>query len=230
MSQLYFKAFFDLLETVEELSHEEVGRLFLACLEYGKTGVAPQLPGNERFVFPGIRAQIDRDRNSYTTRCEANRKNGEKGGRPAKVKETEKNQGKRKNPIGYFETEKSQDKEKDKEKEYIPPLPPTGDEADTSFETFYSAYPKKRARRDAEKAWAKLKPDEALLETIMQALEAEKQSPDWQKNNGQFIPYPASWLNGRRWEDQPARASPPRPAVFEDDLPEELFAFYGGAQ
>ena len=70
------------------------------------------------------------------------------------------------------------------------------------FQTFYDSYPKKRGKQAAERAFLKLKPDTDLFRQIMVALEAQKKSPDWQKEGGQYIPYPATWLNGRRWEDE----------------------------
>jgi len=76
------------------------------------------------------------------------------------------------------------------------------------FNTFWQAYPKKRSKGDAIKAWAKLKPDEELFERIMQGLEKAKSSYDWQKDGGQYIPYPATWLNATGWEDE---YTPPRP-------------------
>ena len=38
--------------------------------------------------------------------------------------------------------------------------------------------------------------------TVKKALEAQKASFDWQKENGRYIPLPATWLNGKRWEDE----------------------------
>lgn len=70
------------------------------------------------------------------------------------------------------------------------------------FDEFWKAYPKKVAKTAAQKAWDKLKPDQSLQETILQAVNAAKNSRSWTKDNGQYIPYPASWLNGRRWEDE----------------------------
>jgi len=72
---------------------------------------------------------------------------------------------------------------------------------DPGFIAFWSAYPKKRSKGDAEKAWAKLKPDNELAERIMTALRQAKTSPDWVRDAGRYIPHPASWLNGKRWED-----------------------------
>lgn len=70
------------------------------------------------------------------------------------------------------------------------------------FRIFYSAYPKKRARGNAERAWKKLNPDADLQGIILTTLEKQKRSEDWRKDGGKFIPYPATWLNGRRWEDE----------------------------
>jgi phage replication O-like protein O len=72
------------------------------------------------------------------------------------------------------------------------------------FGRFYDAYPKKRNRAQAEKAFAKLKPDDSLLQIMLEAVEVAKSSrDDWRKDGGQFIPYAASWLNARGWEDEP---------------------------
>lgn len=69
------------------------------------------------------------------------------------------------------------------------------------FNEFWEEYPKKRAKEYARKAWMKLKPTEVLFNKIMTSVRAAKTSVDWTKDNGQFIPNPASWLNGGRWED-----------------------------
>jgi hypothetical protein len=70
------------------------------------------------------------------------------------------------------------------------------------FEVFWKAYPKKKNRGDAEKAWAKLKLGNGLFDHIMQAIKAACACRDWQKDGGAFIPYPASWLNAKGWQDE----------------------------
>jgi hypothetical protein len=70
------------------------------------------------------------------------------------------------------------------------------------FERFWKEYPKKKAKKEAIKAWNKIKLDELLLKRIMDCLEKHKASKDWKKDGGQFIPYPATWLNGERWNDE----------------------------
>ena len=69
------------------------------------------------------------------------------------------------------------------------------------FENFWKAYPKKVGKDAARKAFAKRKPDDGLLSSMLAALDAQARSPDWQKDGGQFIPHPATWLNQGRWED-----------------------------
>ncbi len=71
-----------------------------------------------------------------------------------------------------------------------------------SFNTFWNSYPKKTAKQAAIKAFNKINPDELLLEIILSSLDKFKQSEQWTKDSGQFIPFPATWLNGRRWEDE----------------------------
>lgn len=71
----YFCAYHSYLDSMEELNDTERGRLFTACLIYSKTGEAPQLRGNERFVFPTLKAQIDRDKATYDSRCKKNSDN-----------------------------------------------------------------------------------------------------------------------------------------------------------
>ncbi len=93
---------------------------------------------------------------------------------------------------------------KDNKETKNPPLPPKGD-AD-GFESFWQAYPRKTAKQAALKAWNKLKPDADLQQAILSALEQQKRSVQWQKDGGQFIPYPATWLNGSRWEDAQEQA------------------------
>lgn len=70
-----------------------------------------------------------------------------------------------------------------------------------SFDRFWSAYPKRRSKGAAEKAWQKLAPDEQLEDTILRALERAKTSVDWLKEGGKYVPYPATWLNAKGWED-----------------------------
>lgn len=74
------------------------------------------------------------------------------------------------------------------------------------FEAFWNAYPRKAARAEAERAWTRLAPDGELAGRIVAAVAAHNRTPQWTRDGGQYIPYPAKWLDGRRFED-PAEAS-----------------------
>ena len=71
-----------------------------------------------------------------------------------------------------------------------------------SFDAFWSAYPKKRSKGQALNAWRKLSPDEQLTARIIAAVEQAKTQDDWRKEQGKYIPHPATWLNARGWEDE----------------------------
>jgi hypothetical protein len=89
-----------------------------------------------------------------------------------------------------------------------------------SFGRFWAAYPKRKSKARAFKAWMKLKPSEQLVATIIAAIERATTSVQWTKEHGTYIPYPASWINDHAWEDeyqtgeiqgQPADANPLEP-------------------
>jgi hypothetical protein len=67
------------------------------------------------------------------------------------------------------------------------------------FEKFWTAYPRKEGKQKARSAFEKVT---VSLDVLLIALEAQKKSSQWTKDNGQFIPHAATWLNGKRWEDQ----------------------------
>jgi hypothetical protein len=70
------------------------------------------------------------------------------------------------------------------------------------FETFYTAYPKKKAPDKAWEAWKKRNGNMPSVKILLEAIEDQKKSPDWLKDGGQFIPHPATWLNQGRWADE----------------------------
>lgn len=94
---------------------------------------------------------------------------------------------------------------------------PMGNGADKSqllkgFDQFWKLYPKKKSRKDAVKAWEKLKPDAELRQTMLTALTSHCVSRDWTKDDGQYVPNAATWLNGEKWQDElkPASSSQSR--------------------
>ena len=72
---------------------------------------------------------------------------------------------------------------------------------DPFFWLFWQIYPRKIDKDRARRAWAKLKPDRTLSRAILEALRRWKLCDQWQEER--FIPHPATWLNGKRWEAVP---------------------------
>lgn len=166
----------DYLSKLTKFTDEEVGRLFRALMVYHATGEETKLEMRESIAFDFIREDIDRTESAYKAKCEKNREN-----RLTAINE-------RKRTItNVDERQPKQTKKK---------------ETSPWFERFWAAYPRHVNKPAAMRAFDKAKVDETLLETILKAIERQKGSAQWQENGGQFIPHPATWLNGKRWEDE----------------------------
>ncbi len=70
------------------------------------------------------------------------------------------------------------------------------------FDQFWKAYPNKNGKKDAERAWRGVCPPAALLAKILAAVTVQAQSEAWHKQGGMFVPLPATWLRGERWNDE----------------------------
>lgn len=75
-------------------------------------------------------------------------------------------------------------------------------DVESGFDIFWQGYPRKVGKQGALKAWIKLKPSCDLQKIIIEAVAFNKDSDQWQKDGGRYIPHPSTWLNGRRWEDE----------------------------
>lgn len=89
------------------------------------------------------------------------------------------------------------------ENESSPPVvPPKGAEMmPKGFDVFWQAYPKKVGKQAAQKSFAKAIKT-VSLQTLLAAVERQKRSLQWSRDNGQYIPNPATWLNQGRWDDE----------------------------
>lgn len=86
------------------------------------------------------------------------------------------------------------------------------------FEQFWSSYPCKVARLRAEKAFRTLAPDGDTFTLMLSGLERQKRSRQWHRDDGEYIPHPATWLNQHRWEDErpPSKAERQAAALAAD--------------
>lgn len=106
-------------------------------------------------------------------------------------------------------TRPSPREEKRREDKDNTPQPPTGGRQRRSdagdepegFGEFWSAYPRKVGKDAARKAFAKRKPDPELLAKMLAAVAIQAKSTQWQRDGGQYIPHPSTWLNEGRWND-----------------------------
>lgn len=131
MAMKYVKAYYDWLDAMDALSDGERGRLITAVLKYAQTGVAPSLTGAERYVFPSIKLQVDRDAESYEEISEKRKKAGKSGGRPkkhlqangSKCKQMKANESK---CFQDKDQDKDQDQDQDKDKDQDKNIAPKG--------------------------------------------------------------------------------------------------------
>lgn len=126
----------------EPYSDAEVGRLVRAMMKYKWSGAVPKFNGNERFVWPAIKRDIDAAAERIANKAKTNSQNGAKGGRPKKADASGENP---ENPNLFEETPKSErfsekpkeaiekEREMEKEKESsssLPPPPEAGTQAE----------------------------------------------------------------------------------------------------
>jgi DNA-binding MarR family transcriptional regulator len=74
-----------------------------------------------------------------------------------------------------------------------------------AFNRFYQGFPRRVAKQKGRDAWLKLSPGAELITVIMAAV--ERYAAEVRGTELKFIPHPATWLNGRRWEDEPAEGN-----------------------
>jgi hypothetical protein len=75
-------------------------------------------------------------------------------------------------------------------------------ECSEEFKRFWKAFPRKVGKGAAWKVFSKIDPNDELVDKMIETVADWKKSKDWIKDGGQFIPYPATWLNQERWEDE----------------------------
>lgn len=117
MAVEYFCAYHSYLDALEPLTDAERGRLFVACLKYSKSGEVEHLSGNERFVFPVFRGQIDRDNAKYANKCKKQTDNVNKRWNKKDTNDTTVYDGIPNVPSYENHTDDTKEKEKEKAKE-----------------------------------------------------------------------------------------------------------------
>ena len=84
------------------------------------------------------------------------------------------------------------------------------------FDEFWKAYPRKTAKGGARKAFVKaLK--KTTVDVLISAVEEQKYQEEWTKDDGKYIPHPATWLNNERWEDEVTGVRKPKKEIEDID-------------
>ena len=151
-----------------------------------------------------IQGRVMHEIANYEHKGDIARVNGKAGGRPKKPIETQ--------VVILDNPEVTQTKAKSLTHKPInsiiktPPTPTKINFLDNGFLEFWFSYPKKTGKDKALQAWMKKKPK---VDDVLTALNWQKQSEQWQKEKGQFIPNPATYLNEGRWQDEPTSEGAP---------------------
>jgi uncharacterized protein YdaU (DUF1376 family) len=146
---------------------------------------------------------------------ELNSEKGKLGGRPKKGRAKAE-----KNPAAFSRLSEPEAEQKPsqtpdsrlqtKGEPPLPPLPPDGgddgEKPPDPFAAFWAAYPRKVGKEAARKAWLRLPRPADTLRTVLAALQWQRECDQWTRDNGQFVPNPATYLRQQRWLDEPPRA------------------------
>ena len=206
----------DIISTFENLSDEEAGRLIKHYLRY-VNDMNPEPPDRiTQIAFEPIKQQLKRDLVKWECEREERVKAGKLGGlksgeaRRTKLKQTQANEA---SALKSKQTQANEavnvtvnvndtvtsanadfgqpQKQKRKKTEVTP-----------EFERFWQIYPNKKSKKAAFEAWQKMNIDTEMIEKIIKSVNIQLKSHDWTKDGGQYIPHPATWLNGERWNDE----------------------------
>jgi len=224
-------------DAIDELSDQDAGQLFKQLLKYNITGNYEKQGQVIDVMFKMMKPFIDDNKEAYKRKCSINKVNGSQGGRPTN-QEAKKPNGYSENRTVIDETErllnkpsaakKSKEEYSKEEKENN-----TNAQIDEDFDNFWNAYQRKVAKGDARKAWKALKPTEELAFQIIESVKQQALLEDWQKDNGKFIPYPATWLRAERWNDEILGEEydpEPKQLLSEDEIAEVLWGHLSPAQ
>lgn len=219
----YLQLYPQTIELVKRYKEDQRCRLYEAMAFYAFTGAEPTWPEDaaEWLIWEALKQTVDRaDKKVNQNKRNANRKeeeDSEPERNEAKPSETERTEANPSEPERTEANRNESDNHKPKtithetinqeiKKDGLTPPKPPAKKAEDDFAMFWAVYPKKQDKQNALKAWKKLNPDTQTLRKIILAIQAQRASPQWQKDGGQYIPMPSTWLNGHRWEDQPIQA------------------------
>lgn len=210
-----FIVYYEWEEMFGYMSDKQIADMLRAMFSYAKRGEMPEFSNpllNSNFCV--MKYAIDRDSEKYIDKCNKNKE------KAMKRWEKEKCNSIKNMPLHkiYADNDNNNNNNNDKDNDNnndndisnistsSSPTARVGDSKSgysEDFLEFWGAYPKKIGKGAAYKIYLKLKLTNKEKAEIITALKWQRNSDQWLKQNGQFIPYPATYLNQRRWEDEP---------------------------
>ena len=196
----FFRSYLESAKALE--TKEEQADFLLAICEYGLNGIVPEKKkGSVAATFAAVKPNLD----TSLARARAGSAGGSSSKGEANESDSEADKSKEEANASKGEANESDSEAiKNKEveegtqnKEFIKPIR----RIDMDFDTFWSEYPKKVGKGAAKKAFEKAR-KKASIETLVTAVRRQKCGSQWTKDDGQYIPNPATWLNQERWEDE----------------------------
>ena len=191
----FFKSYYE--SSLDLATDEERLSLYTAIFEYAFNGKTTNISGPARAVFLMAKPVIDTSikkalagakggkskNNNAGSKTEANGKqNGSKTEANGKQNKSDKDIGEGK--------ESGEEKESREGKEY-----------ESMFEVFWEAFPRKIGKLQAKKEYIKALGNGIDAQVIIDAVKKQKNSEEWNKENGKYVPSPTRWLLEGRWDD-----------------------------
>ena len=198
----FFRSYWD---AIKALKDDDRLSFYDAIFNYSFDAVEPELGGALAGMWTLMKPNVDKSitRAAAGKITKSNRNQTESNRNQNEIKtESNRNQNSKN---GYMEKEEEKEEEEEKEKEKEEDTDKEKyNSAHDDFLRFWQEYPRKVGKRDAKKAF-----DKAVklvdAQTIIDAVASQKNSSQWKKDGGTFIPYPATWLNRGSWDDEPPR-------------------------
>ena len=190
----FYESFYSAIKRIKNKTAQRDA--FVVLCEYALNGVEPdldKLPDSVAIAFELVRPTLDASRRKAES--------GKKGG--SKKQTGSKTEANCKQPASKGEKENKKENEKELEIEKENKVENECIKAE--FASFREAYPRKEGMQKAEEAFANVV---VPVQDLLDAIEAQKKSTQWKKDNGMYIPHPAKWLDEKRWLDQTIMGTP----------------------
>lgn len=193
----HFTFFASYYDSIEHLDNDTKAEFLDVLIRYALRDELPEaISPVVKALFTMAKPNLDQSK--------ARRKAGAKGGKQTPSKpEAKRKQNASKPEAPLKQTPSDKEKEKDKDIKNI-----TSDSRENrspytqEFESFWKEYPNKKGKHKAFMAWKRYKCGNGLFVEIMSSLEKQKNSVEWERDGGKYIPHGSTWVNGKMWEDE----------------------------